>query len=92
MTGKTSTGFRFKTNDKALEDYRFQKAITTIEVGNEVEKLYASTQLVILLLGEKGEKALCKHVTEADGTIPSSKIYREIGEILSLMKGNIKNS
>lgn len=92
MKGTTSSGFNFDANDRITNDWRFVKALTAIEKGDDVEKLYASTQLVNLLLGEKGEAALCEHVAEEDGTVPTDKLMREAGEILSLMRGEVKNS
>lgn len=92
MKGTTSSGFRFNSNDKIVNDWRFIKTLTTIEKGDEVEKLYASSQLITLLLGDKGEAALCRHVAEKDGTVPTDKLMKEAGEILRLMRGSIKNS
>ncbi len=92
MTGKTSSGFEFKSNPKITNDWRFVKALTAIEKGDDTEKLYASSQIVTLLLGDEGEKALCEHLAEEDGTVPTDKLMFEVGEILSLMKTETKNS
>ncbi len=92
MIGTTSSGFNFSSNGRVVNDWRFVRALTAIEKGDDVEKLYASAQLVNLLLGDKGEAALCKHVAEADGTVPTDKLMKEVGEILSLMRGEVKNS
>ena len=92
MKGTTSSGFNFDVSDKLGGDYRLQKIMTNYERGDEIAKICATTDMVNLLLGDKGEAVLCEHVKEPDGTIPTGKIVQEVTEIFKLMKDNIKNS
>lgn len=89
---KTSSGFEFKANQRILNDWRFMEAITTLEKGSDDNKLYAAVQLVTLLLGDEGKNKLCAHLAETDGVVPADKVMAEVGEMLTLMKGDVKNS
>jgi hypothetical protein len=92
MKGTTSSGFEFETNENVLTDWRFTKTVTAIEKGDDVSKMCATVDLINMLLGDTGEAALCEHVKEADGIVPSSKVMKEAGEIISIMRDKLKNS
>ena len=91
MKGTTSSGFKFNVNEKIAGDYRLQKVMTAYEKGDDTAKVCAMTEMVNLLLGDKGEAALCEHVKEADGTVPTAKIMQEVTEIFNIMKDDVKN-
>lgn len=92
MKGTTSSGFEFNVSDKIGNDYRLQRVLTAYEKGSDTEKMCSMVELVRVLLGDEGEAALCEHVKEADGTVPTHEIVKEVTEIFGIMRGEIKNS
>ena len=92
MKGTTSSGFEFEANENVLTDWHFTKTVATLEKGDDVSKMCATVELVSMLLGDAGEAALCEHVKELDGVVPSNKVMKEAGEILTIMRDKLKNS
>ena len=92
MKGTTSSGFEFEANENVLTDWYFTKTVATLEKGDDVSKMCATVELVSMLLGDSGEAALCEHVKELDGVVPSNKVMKEAGEILTIMRDKLKNS
>lgn len=92
MKGTTSTGFNFEINERILKDYRFTLKAKETERGNDSDKVCAMVEMTNALLGDDGEAALCEHVKEADGIIPTEKVFKEVAEIINLARAELKNS
>lgn len=83
ITGKTKSGFIYSVNSELLNDYRVIKDIAKLDGDNDMEGITATVNLIELLLGKNGAKALEKHVTQKNGVVPLNKMMDEIGQILS---------
>lgn len=76
IKGKLKNGFKYEINEKALESYEF------LSLLNEVEKKpQKSIELVRMILGIEGEKALIESLKE-DGFTPINKVSQALEEIL----------
>lgn len=91
LEGKTTTGFKFKIDERVLEDWRL---ITNIELAESTvlaEKVQGVTALVHLLLGNN-EPKLMEHIAKKnDGFIPTDAIINELASIITSSK-ELKNS
>ena len=91
LEGKTTTGFKFKIDERVLEDWRL---ITNIELAESTvlaEKVQGVTALVHLLLGNN-EPKLMEHIAKKnDGFIPTDAIISELASIITTSK-ELKNS
>lgn len=92
MNIKTKSGFSCKVNEARAKDWRFAKGLADCDSGDESRILKGMTFVVPFLLGEKGEEALIKHVTNKNGIAPTDLIMSEFKEILSLMGEETKKS
>lgn len=76
IKGKLKNGFKYEINEKALESYEF------LSLLNEVEKKpQKSIELIRMILGIEGEKALIESLKE-DGFTPINKVSQALEEIL----------
>lgn len=92
IRGTTSTGFNFEVNEGIRTDWRFVRALSDIESGDDTKVLVGTTTLVELLVGVDGEKRLCDHIKTDDGLIPLKALMTEIAEIIKALRGDVKNS
>ena len=91
IEGKTKTGFKFKVDERVLNDWRL---ITNIELAESevlTDKVKGVTALVHLLLGENEEKLMDHIAKKNDGFIPTDAIINELASIISTTK-ELKNS
>lgn len=76
IKGKLKNGFKYEINEKALKSYEF------LSLLNEVEKKpQKSIELIRMILGIEGEKALIESLKE-DGFTPVNKVSQALEEIL----------
>ena len=87
MKGKTSSGFEFDVEEKALDDYRLVKDLRAISKGDGGLIVDVTERL----LGVDQEEALMKHVENLnDGKYSASAMVAEIRDIFEELK--TKNS
>lgn len=83
MEGKTKSGFKFKVDERILTDWRFTMAVAKTQSASDMEKLHGAHEMVDLLLGADGEKALQDHVAKHnDGFVPADVFMAEVTEIM----------
>lgn len=87
MVGHTKDGFEVKVDERILNDWRFTMTVATIQSGSDMEKVVAAGNLVDLLLGEEGKKALMDHISaKNDGFIPAEDVMVSVTEIIDSCK------
>ena len=84
VTGKTKSGFNFKIEDDALDNYDLLEVLMEIDEGNSLKM----TKAAKMLLGAEQHDALKKHC-EVGGKVIATKMFTEISEILNY--NEIKN-
>ena len=77
IEGATSTGFQFKIEDDAADDYELVEVLTEIDNG-EWQKV---TEMTTRLLGPEQRDALKEHVRGENGRVSFKEICNEVGEI-----------
>lgn len=87
IIGKTTSGFEFSINEKALDNMELVDALAGIE-----ENVLSFSKVVKLLLGEEQKKALYDFLRDEDGIVPSGKVSEAISEILEAGGKPAKNS
>lgn len=92
ITGKTKSGFKFKFDERILQDWRFVKALKTMQGDDDVQKLNSISDVIMLILGSDGEQKISEHIAKKnDGFIPVEAIMEEVKEIID-SNAKIKNS
>lgn len=81
MQGKTSTGFEFKVDEKALDNMELVDAIAEAD-SNPV----AVTRVITLLLGNEQKKCLYDHLRTPDGRVPIKDATTAVVEIFNSAK------
>lgn len=91
VDGKTKSGFKYKIDERMLNDWRLLKLISLSESKDASEQIYGASNLVTLLLGDQ-EQALMEHIAKInDGFVPASAVTDIVAEIMTDVK-EIKNS
>ena len=91
IEGKTKSGFKFKIDDRILDDWRLIDAIGLSESDDASEQIRGMRDLVRLVIGDQFD-ALKKYIADKnDGYIPSKKVTDLIIEIVNTSK-ELKNS
>lgn len=75
---ETTTGFNVELEEGRMDDWQVVKCLRKIDSG-EIQYV---VDLLPLLLGEEGTKALENHLQKVEGTIKFSSMVREVSEIL----------
>lgn len=85
IEGKTSTGFKFEIDEKAMDNMEFIDLLVDLEdTENEGKILLTTTKLIKLLLSEDMKKALYNHVRDKKtGRVPVKATTKEIMEIIA---------
>lgn len=86
ITGKTSSGFEYSFDQRALTDWDYISLLGTLmdKEVKDFEKLTNMRKLLLLILGEEQTNNLIAHVREInDGFAPIEEITKELGEITS---------
>lgn len=89
----TESGFECEINENSLRDWRFVHALRDMSHKDAVVKMQGVYNMVLLILGEEGEKRLSEHVADDTGFIDAGKMAKEVNEIvLKLRETSVKNS
>lgn len=91
VSGTTKSGFNYTVNEEIRTDWRFVKALADADSSDASRQLSGAVRMVTLLLGEKGEAELEKHVAKEDGIVPTQSIIDEVRDILNGIGEEIKN-
>lgn len=90
IEGKTKSGFKFKIDERILNDWRLVDAIGLSESDDASEQIRGVRNLVQLVLGDQAD-ALKKHIADNnDGFVPMEKMTDVITEIITTTK-ELKN-
>lgn len=83
ITGKTTTGFKFKVDPDAVKDMEF------IELASEVEENgLLLPKMIECVLGKEQKKQLYDHVRNANGRVLVDDINDEIKDIFDALNTN----
>lgn len=91
LEGTTNSGFKFKVDERALTDWRFVTALSTLSSASDDSDILNNTiNCIDFILGKDKEKLL-KHVSKLnDGFMPAEKVIQEFSEIVTTCK-ELKN-
>ena len=78
IKGKTTTGFTFKIDQKAVQDMEF---IELVAAARDDGLLLP--EILKKLLGEEQKKALYDHIRAEHGSVPVDAVTNEIMDILA---------
>ena len=84
--GKTSTGFEYELDDKALDDYELLEMLTELDEG----QYGRITRVVEKLLGSEQKERLKEHVRR-NGKVSAAELMNEISEIFQSANDTLKN-
>ena len=90
IEGKTKSGFKFKIDERVLDDWRLLSYIAMSESDNASEQIQGAYKLVSLLLGDDEKKFMDFIASKNDGFIPSSVVSDTLAEIIKSAK-DLKN-
>ncbi len=91
VEGKTKSGFKFKIDERLMDDWRLLKYIALAESSDPSEQLRGASGLVTLLLGDQ-EPAMIEFIAKKNkGYVPATAVTEIITEILTTVK-DLKNS
>ena len=91
IEGKTKNGFKFKIDERVMDDWRLLRNIAMSESTDPSEQIKGASNLVTLLLGDQ-ESALMEFIAKKnEGFVPSSVVTDMVTEILTSVK-ELKNS
>ena len=92
MKIQTKSGFVCEVNENKVKDWRFCKNLAKCDSGDESSIIQGLTFVIPFLLGEDGEEALMKHVTDKSGIVSTERVIDEFKEIMTLMGESSKKS
>ena len=92
MKIQTKSGFVCEVNEEKVKDWRFCKNLAKCDSGDESAMIQGVTFVVPFLLGDDGEAALIKHVTDDAGISSTEKIIEEFKEIMTHLGESAKKS
>ncbi len=91
IEGKTKSGFKFKIDERILDDWELLEAIGDTESDDSSRVVRGMTNLPRLLLGDQAD-ALKKHIADKnDGFIPKDVMLNTVIEIVKSSR-ELKNS
>lgn len=91
IEGKTKNGFKFKIDERVMDDWRLLKYIAASESSDPSEQIRGASSLVTLLLGDQ-EPAMMEFVAKKNkGFVPATAVTEMVTEILTSVK-DLKNS
>lgn len=79
LEGKTKSGFAYKVEDDALDDWELLEALTKLDDGDPL----VVVKIPKLLLGEEQANALKEHLRNKNGRVKATQMTEEIGEIMN---------
>ena len=77
LTGNTKSGFQFKIEDQALDDYEILEMLTQIDDGNGV----LLPKMIERLLGKEQKEALKEHLRNKEGKVSTQNMMIEVMDI-----------
>lgn len=93
VEGKTTNGYKFKVDERAITDWSVLEAIADIESGEVTKVIKGTTNMANALLGADGVKDLLNHIRKNnDGYAPSEMVQNEIIEIFEAADKQSKKS
>ena len=92
ISGTTKSGFKFEVADGIGNDFRIVEAIADSDSDDESAQVRGTVNLVRLVLGEAGKKALYKHLAETCGSVPTSRVIEEVTEIFQIARERSKEA
>ena len=81
---ETKSGFKWHVNENALRDWRFVHALRDMQQANPLIQMQGVYNMILLVLGEDGEKKLSEHVADPNGFVDAAKMAAETNEIVML--------
>lgn len=79
MEGKTSSGFKYVIDEKALDDWELFEWLTEVDSGNVTYIIKVAKRL----LGEKQYEALKNHLRDSEGRLSLTLMSGAIEEIMN---------
>lgn len=92
---ETKSGFKWHVKENSLRDWRFVHALRDMQMADPLLRMQGVYNMILLVLGEEGEKRLSEHVADEEGFVDAAKMAAEVNEIVLLAKDKsteIKNS
>lgn len=88
ITGKTSSGFEYKLDDRQRSDVKVLKILSTMlrDDANEFEKLVATSDLPVAVLGKAQAEALEEHIREQNEGFCTNDDLTDA--VMEIFKGN----
>lgn len=77
LTGNTKSGFQFKIEDQALDDYEILEMLTEIDDGNGA----LVPKMIERLLGKEQKEALKEHLRNKEGKVSTRNMMIEVMDI-----------
>lgn len=91
IEGKTKSGFKFKIDERILDDWSLVEAIALSDSNDASEQIYGLKRLYDIIIGAQND-ALKKHIADKnDGFVPSTEVSNELVEIIKTAR-ELKNS
>lgn len=91
IEGKTKSGFKYKIDERILDDWRLIEAVGDAESNDGSRVVRGMTNLLEILLGDQAD-ALKKHIADKnDGYIPKDIMLNTMIEIVK-SSNELKNS
>lgn len=91
VEGKTKNGFKYKIDERVMDDWRLLKFIAQSESSDPSEQIRGASSLVTLLLGDQ-EPAMMEYIAKKNkGFVPAAAVTEMITDILTSVK-DLKNS
>lgn len=92
IEGITKSGFKYKYDERILDDYSLVEAITAFDKSdNKMQQVSALTNIIDLLLGDTKDDLMIHIAANNEGFRPLAAVYNEVFEIISASK-DLKNS
>lgn len=91
IQGKIKSGFKFKIDERILDDWRVVDAIGLSESTDPSEQIQGARKLVDLILGENKQELIDFLASKNNGYVPTTAMVSAIAEIITESK-ELKNS
>lgn len=86
MTGKTSSGFEYDIDGKALHDFRFLMALRDIQSSDVGRQVNGTVNLISIVFNDpKEETRFLDHVAR-DGRALTEDVIKELREIINAIR------
>lgn len=90
---KTESGFECEVNENSMQDWRFIHAMRDMSQKDPLVKMQGVYNMILLIIGEDGERRLMDHVADDTGFVDAIKIAAEVNELVGKLRDTpLKNS